>query len=92
MAKLSDQTVWLDRRTVATHATVDVDGDTVTVSSPSGMTWTYEIVEQVRELMAWDVDRDGRRVRLVAQDDCGCGGGPKRYRPDETYSGALPVR
>jgi hypothetical protein len=50
---------------------------------------TYKIEETAKEGMAWDtLDARGDRVRLVAQEGCGCSG-MLRYNNDDSYSGAL---
>lgn len=49
----------------------------------------FSIVETAKDGMAWDIlDGRGDRVRLVAQEGCGCSGQLK-YDNDESYSGAL---
>lgn len=53
----------------------------------------YSVVEVATAGMAWDVteasQEAGSRVRLVAQQGCGCTG-MHPYALDESYSGAIP--
>jgi len=72
-----------------TRAHVTVNGSLLRVSMNDGaILFDYEIVEVVKEGMAWDVLDSGIRARLVVQDGCGCGG-MRAYSADPSYSGAL---
>lgn len=51
---------------------------------------TFDVIEVAADGQAWDVsDGRGERIRLVAQEGCGCSGLIKHYEVDEGYSGAL---
>lgn len=55
----------------------------------------YSVVEVAKEGMAWDVEEGGQepggRLRLVAQQGCGCSG-MKPYKNDPSYTGPFTRR
>ncbi len=55
----------------------------------------YSVVEVAKEGMAWDVAEEGQepggRLRLVAQQGCGCSG-MKPYKNDASYTGPFTRR
>lgn len=81
--------VFLNRRRIFKSERVEVEGSTITVLRNRSVARIWEIVEVVKDGMAWDVRLpDGRMGRVVVQTGCGCAG-MRRYTPDESYSGAL---
>lgn len=45
---------------------------------------SFSIVATAKSGMAWDVDHNGKEIRVVAQAGCGCGG-MKQYKEDDEY-------
>lgn len=87
---LERRDVFVNREWRYRKVTLEISPELIRVINNGREVQTYEIVEVVKDGMAWDVvHRDGRQ-RFVAQEKCGCSG-MKRYVPDDGYSGALTV-
>lgn len=85
---LKNVVVWIGGKRRFSKVVVVVSDATLTIFNQGREVIAYEIVEVVKDGMAYDVARGEERERFVAQAGCGCGG-MSRYTPDDGYSGAL---
>lgn len=90
---LKNAAVFINGRRHTRNVDVAWEDDKVIVhrrNRPDLVLETFDVIETASTGQAWDI-RDGRgeRVRLVAQEGCGCSGIIKPYENDEGYSGAL---
>lgn len=71
----------------------ETDGSIVIKHRVSGDTiQEYSVVDVGKAGMAWDVEgADGKAMRLVAQQGCGCSG-MKPYKNDPEYTGPFTRR
>ena len=86
---IENAAVFVSGRRVYKGVNVEETEDTVTVKHrvTGEVVQEYSIVEVGKAGMAWDVEgADGERMRLVAQQGCGCSG-MKPYQNDPEYTG-----
>lgn len=89
--RLHDASVFVNGKRIFKSLYVEIVDSTIRVKRHDIEIRTFDIVEVVKNGMAFDVMQEGELVRVVVQSGCGCSG-MRRYKPDEGYSGALSLR